>query len=419
MLKPGQTLSLSIEKPAAGGRMIARAGGQVVLVAGAIPGERAQVQIERVTKAVAYGRTLTVETSSPDRRSTDVDPRCGGCVYAFIDYARQLALKSEVIVDALLRIGRLPWALPVTVRPSPEDGYRMRARLHWRQGRLGFFDEGTHMLCDPRSTRQLLPATCDVLDELAASLRTAGFAGDAEVELSENVDASHRAVHVEAAFPLRSTAVDRLRMPAALTGLSVDTPDGGATTLVAGVPHVTDSLTIGDRAVALQRHVTAFFQGNRFLLYALAEHVSRFVEAGTAVVDLYAGVGLFSLAAAARGATVVAVEGERVSAADLAHNAEGADVTAVHDPVEAFLRHLPGRIDTLLVDPPRTGISREALDGILRAGAAQIVYVSCDIATFARDTRRLLDAGYQLRGLDAFDLFPNTPHVETVGLFQR
>jgi 23S rRNA (uracil1939-C5)-methyltransferase len=135
------------------------------------------------------------------------------------------------------------------------------------------------------------------------------------------------------------------------------------------------------------------------------------------VIDLYAGAGLFALSAAAvRSARVTAVEGDRVAAADLDANvrASGSGATAIHQSVEGFVaapRHGPA---TLIVDPPRTGLSREALKGIIRLRAGRIVYVSCDVATLARDVRRLVDAGYAVERLDAFDLFPNTPHVETV-----
>src|SRR5712691_2351107 len=158
MVTPGQTLSLTIEKPAAGGRMIARVDGQIVLVLGAIPGERVRARIERVGKDVAYADTVAVEEGSSDRRTPFSDPLCGGCLYGYIKYPRQLDIKSLVIADAFNRIGHLPLPGAVRVAASPEEGYRMRARLHLRGQRFGFFREGTHEICDARATRQLLPA---------------------------------------------------------------------------------------------------------------------------------------------------------------------------------------------------------------------------------------------------------------------
>ena len=117
-LQPGQRLELAIEKPAAGGRMIARHDGQVILVKGAIPGERVIAAVERVERQMAFASTVDLVSASADRRSTHADPSCGGCSYAHIEYERQVALKSEVISDAFTRLGRLPVQPPV-VASSP------------------------------------------------------------------------------------------------------------------------------------------------------------------------------------------------------------------------------------------------------------------------------------------------------------
>ena len=420
MVTPGQLLSLTIEKPAAGGRMIARVDGQVVLVAGAIPGERVTGRVERVGKGVGYAATTSVEVASVDRRKVLADPLCGGCLYAHIAYPRQLELKALVIADAFGRIGHLDLPASVRVAPSPEEGYRMRARLHVRGHDLGFFREGTHELCDARTTRQLLPATCDVLDRVMAGVRSLGIHAVREIEVSENVDASNRVVHLESAAALDVGALDPIAAVDGLTGTTLSCPSeaGSRVTTVAGSAHVTDTLAIGDHApIEVRRHVLAFFQGNRFLLKDLVSHVIGQVEPASDVIDLYAGAGLFAVSAAAiRCARVIAVEGDRLAAADLEANvrAAGGGVRAVHQPVEGFVassRHAPA---TLIVDPPRTGMSREALDGVIRLRAGRIVYVSCDVATLARDVRRLVDGGYALERLDGFDLFPNTPHVEAV-----
>ena len=116
---------------------------------------------------MAFADTVSVEEPSPDRRQPAADPACGGNLYAHIDYTRQLAIKGDIIADGLARIGRVVLPAPVAVAGSPGDGYRMRARLHVQQGRIGFFREGSRQLCDPRATRQLLASTCDVIDALA------------------------------------------------------------------------------------------------------------------------------------------------------------------------------------------------------------------------------------------------------------
>jgi 23S rRNA (uracil1939-C5)-methyltransferase len=425
MVTPGEILPLTIEKPAAGGRMIARVDGQVVLVSGAIPGERVIGRVERVGRGVAYAEVVTLEAASPDRREALADPLCGGCLYAHITYERQLSVKALVIEDAFARIGHLALPQPVRVTGSPEDGYRMRARLHVRGGHIGFFREGTHDLCDPRGTRQLRDDTCDTLEQLGAGLRSLGMKDVRDLELSENVDASQRVVHLEAQARTATAALKRLGTSTGLTGLSVAGPtaERGKIELLAGDPHVIDVLDIEGRAVTLRRHVLAFFQANRFLLPSLVSHVMAQIADGQRVLDLYAGTGLFSVAAAiTRSAQVTAVEGDRAGAIDLAANAHSAGtlVTAVHAPVEDYVAGAQsGACDVLILDPPRTGLSNAALEGALALAPPTIVYVSCDVATLARDARKVVAAGYTLESLTGFDLFPNTPHVESVVVFRR
>jgi tRNA/tmRNA/rRNA uracil-C5-methylase (TrmA/RlmC/RlmD family) len=174
----------------------------------------------------------------------------------------------------------------------------------------------------------------------------------------------------------------------------------------------------------LQRHASSFFQANRFLLPHLVSAVARQVGDGP-VVDLYAGVGLFAVTLAACGHEgIVAIEGDPSSAHDLRINAQpfGARVRVEHTSVEEYLAGAPARAHaaaagaTLIVDPPRTGMSREALAAIIGLRAARVLYVSCDVATLARDLRRLLDHGYVLAHLEAFDLFPNTAHIESLAV---
>ena len=407
MVAPGESVQLTIEKPAAGGRMIARLAGQIVLVGGAIPGEQVSARIERVGKGVVFAETVHVASASPDRRSAGADPLCGGCLYAHISYPRQLEIKSQVIADAFGRIGRLTLPSAVRVAPSPEEGYRMRARLHVRGRRAGFFREGTHELCDVRQTRQLLPATCDALDRFVAAVTRPGSESTGEIDVSENVDASERVVCAET---LKDADAKTRQELAGIEGLTGVGPDAS----------VTDRLALpGGPPVLLRRNVRSFFQGNRYLLNELVRHVVELVPAGVDLLDLYAGSGLFSLTAAAvRRARVTAVEGDRVAAGDLKTNASAhAGVTVHHQPVEEFLERKLDPVAAVVVDPPRTGLSRAALDGLLRLRAGRLIYVSCDPATLARDARRLVDAGYVIERADAFDLFPNTPHVETVTLF--
>jgi len=424
VLTPGSDVRIEIEKPAAGGRMIARHEGQIVLVAGAIPGEHVSARIERVEKRLAFASTTSVLKASPDRRAAR-DPLCGGCVYAHIAYARQVSLKADIISDAFTRIGRIPLQQSVNVLPSPEAGYRLRARLHVNEGGAGFYREGTHTLCDARLTNQLSPGAMDAVDAALAALGDARSAVTS-IELSENISSDQRALHFDITREAQSIESQLGRVIEA-AGLSGCTARGYLGPLLrVGQPTVTDplsTLTSGRAASGqLGRQPASFFQGNRFLVPQLVTTVLDATPSNTIVLDLYAGVGLFSLALASTGQTrVTAVEGDKSSSSDLRENAApyGDAIKVKVGRVEDFIHCTPERAATIVVDPPRTGMSREAMDAIASHGASRIVYVSCDPPTMARDARRLLDADYRLTSLQGFDLFPNTPHVESVGVFDR
>jgi 23S rRNA (uracil1939-C5)-methyltransferase len=426
-LAPGAELVVSVDKPAAGGRMIARADGRVVLVSGAIPGERVAIRVDRVGKGVAYATTVAVEDGSPDRVTPSADPSCGGCLYAHIAYERQLSIKAEVIADALARIGRIAWPAAIRVASSRPDGYRMRARLHVRDGRAGFYREESNTLCDARATRQLLPETMDAVDAIVARLVAQGSRPSGTIEVTESAGASERVAHLDL-LPRGGHAWPAGELPSGLTGIttSVERPGAEGLVVAAGSPYVKDVLSIEGHAIALRRHVLSFFQANRYLIESLVSHVVGRIQEGARVVDLYAGTGVFAVSASIlRGASVTAVEGDRLSAQDLEENSRpaGGKVRPVRQSVETFTRHLAGHghqaFDVAIVDPPRTGMTRDALAGAIGIGAARVVYVSCDVATLARDARRLLDVGYAIGSVDAFDLFPVTPHVETVVVFDR
>jgi tRNA/tmRNA/rRNA uracil-C5-methylase (TrmA/RlmC/RlmD family) len=420
VVEPGSTLTLDVEKPAAGGRMLARHHGQIVLVWGAIPGERVSARVERVGKGVVYADTIDVLTPSADRRLVAGDWRCGGNVLAFVEYPRQLQLKGQIIHDALARIGRVPLADVPAVIGSPEQGYRMRARLHAVNGRVGFYREGTHALCSAAQTQQLAEGTIAWIDTIDQAVSRDALSALAAVELSESIDGGQRACHLElhaGADPMAFTPLVN-----GLVGLSVGRADRQNVEVLAGAPVITDIV----HGVRFQRDVRAFFQGNRFLVVRLLEHVMSLVGSGP-LLDLYAGVGLFGLSAAAAGAPrVIAVEGDPVSGADLTVNAEpfGARVRVERRSVEQFVALVRDRKEdltaaTVIVDPPRTGMTKEALAGAISLRPTRVVYVSCDVATLARDTRTLIDAGYELQQVTGIDLFPNTAHVESVALFTR
>jgi 23S rRNA (uracil1939-C5)-methyltransferase len=431
MLRPGQDIELVVEKPAVGGRMLARlsnAGGQVVLVGGAIPGERVIARVERSGRDVAFASTVDVKEPSGDRRAGVADLLCGGCAYAHIAYPRQLLIKAEIVADAFRRIGRITLDWPVSVSASPEVGYRMRARLHADGSRIGFYREGTHTLCDAAATGQLNDAALRVASEAVGGLLQAGAHATA-VELTENIAADQRALAVDVSDTgaLTSSALESIARTCGLRGLV--TRDQSGARVHAGEPTVADPMHLLTHGRISQGHLyrgpESFFQANRFLVADLVAAVMEGAAGERSVLDLYAGVGLFSLALAASGARrVIAVEGDRTSGVDLQRNAsqlrgDAGHLMVVLDSVEAYLDRSRDNADTVIVDPPRTGISRRAVDALTTRAASRVIYVSCDPATMARDARRFVDAGYALESIRGFDLFPNTPHVETVCVFNR
>lgn len=402
--------------------MIARHQGAVVLVAGAIPGETVEARVEKVQRGTVWASTTRVLEPSPDRVETPADPGCGGSVLSHVRYERQLALKAAIVADALGRIGRIALDRPVEVVASPPEAYRMRARLHVRGRRVGFFREGTHDLCDAACTRQLRADTLAAVAALAEGLASLPTPVVSEIELAENIPATERACHLELVPDADPSGLARVTAVSALTGVSASPRHHTRTLDLWGSPRVADTITVtagASRAsIRLARHARAFFQANRYLLVPLADHVLGEVGGGP-VIDLFAGVGLFSVAAAAAGwGPVTAVEGDRVTAEDLRRNAApfGRTLDVRVESVEAFTAATAGRARgaTVIVDPPRTGLSREALAGTIALGAPRLVYVSCDVATLARDARRLIDAGYRLVQVRAFDLFPATAHVEVI-----
>jgi 23S rRNA (uracil1939-C5)-methyltransferase len=300
----------------------------------------------------------------------------------------------------------------------------MRGRLFVQGASTGFYREGTHTLCDAAGTRQLTGEAVDIGVSAAATLHARGT-DVLSVTISENIAGDQRAVHAELRPGARADdlVLQEIVREHGLTGLSTR---AGMVLRAAGEPVVADPLHVltsqASAQGALSRHAESFFQANRYLLPSLVAAVLEAVPGLGDVLELYAGVGLFSVGLAATGRTrITAVEGDMASGADLRKNASqfAGALKVVLGSVEEHAATAGRTPATVIVDPPRTGISKAAMQRVLALGASRVVYVSCDPPTMARDARRLLDAGYALDALRAFDLFPNTPHVECLGVFTR
>ncbi len=437
-LAAGSPVTLDIERAVAGGRMLARHEGQIVFVSGAVPGERVLAVVERVARGTVFAVTRDVLVPSPDRRA-GVTGGCGGAVYGHIAYARQVGLKASVIEDAWRRVARLALPGPLTVTPSPERGYRSRARLHAVGTRLGFYREGTHQLCDPVETGQLSDATVAWVrsDRGAARVprppRTGGprdgrgrrgtrarlppvDGGRGRPAWARRAGDSPDRVSADGGCAARRAQAGRRR------DLS---PGGGA--VLAGDPAVVDRVTVAGAGPAHRstwRCATTCDRSSRATASCSSRSCSTCStprSTGRRSISTRAPDSSASPLAAALRIPVVLVEGDSWSSRDLAHNATPfADLARVEqESVERFVSDPCGGCRTWIVDPPRTGLSDAVRAAIGRDQPERVVYVSCDAATLARDVRALTDRGYEASALTGFDLFPSTAHVEAVCVLDR
>ena len=423
-----ERLDLTIERPVVGGAMLARHEGRVVLVAGAIPGERVRARVDRERRDVVYATTEEVIEPHSARRAVEGEPACGGQVYRHIEYSHQLGLKADVLRDGLRRIARLDLPSPVPVAASKEAGYRMRARLRVGPAGLGFLRQGSHTVCDATETGQLLPTSGEVVAELGRRVCQERHRL-AYVDLAESLASDQRVVHLRLRRRVPAKTLSDWTSGLAVTGVTATHADNRAVDTVTGIPTVADpvSALLEDAGVPgqLVRHAPSFYQSNRYLLPALVSAVHRRVRGS--VLDLYAGVGAFSVTLASRGADrVTAVERDTFAVADLQLNATAVSECLTVEPVavEDYLARQSGLdAETVIVDPPRIGLGRAVVDRLGALCARRVVYVSCDVATFARDLRRFIDQGYALDDddddIEAFDMFPNTAHIELVATLTR
>jgi 23S rRNA (uracil1939-C5)-methyltransferase len=377
--------------------------GRMVFVPFSLPGERVQVEIVEEHARWARARLLDVTKPSPDR----IRPRCkhfadcGGCHYQHMPYEAQLRAKEEILRDQLKRIGKFeqPPVSPTSPSPSP---WNTRNHLQFKltsQGRLGFNAAGSGRIV-PIDECHLPQST---LADLWPRIDLQGSEGIERVSVRAGVDGEMMVILKGESKPPFEMHVDA---PVSVVWIS---DDRRAT--MAGDPIL--EMQVLDRPFVVSPG--SFFQVNAALA---GELVTRTLDAlevqiGTTVFDLYAGVGLFSAFLAERGARLVAVEDSSSACADFEVNLEAfEDIQLYEAPVEMALPKIPEQPDAIVVDPPRAGLSREALDGILAQHAPQLVYISCDAATFARDARRLNDGGYDMLQATPIDLFPQTYHIE-------
>ncbi len=417
----GQAIEATIEKAVYRGRGLARVEGRVVFVPRAHAGDQVRARVREVHPGWAEASLEEVLVPAPGRRGSPCPyvPRCGGCVYQDLGYEAQLEAKEGVLRESLLRAGA-PWDGPMTVHPSPEQGWRLRASLHVAAGghglRLGLREEGTRRVVDLERCLQLSEGMNEAWGELRNLLTENPKLGArvGGIDLLESPDGSARVAAVAGTAPHRARTFPGIPQPERLTGFGLEGGRGRLHWLL-GTPYVEMSLG----PLSLRVHVRSFFQANRFLYESLASTVADLLPGKGRALDLYAGVGLFALPLAARdGGEVVAVERAPTAVEDARANVRRNRLEGVRivrkDVGQALAATRPVPGERIVLDPPRSGLEREVVDLVADRRPSALVYVSCDPPTLGRDLARFAARGYRPDTVQLFDLFPDTFHLETV-----
>jgi len=379
-------LEVEIERLLPGGVGLAHADGKTVFVALAAPGDRLLVDIERQQGKIFFASIHEILSPSPVR----IEPpcpyfgRCGGCDFQQLNYEAQLAAKVEIVRDCLHRIAKLEPLPEVVIHRSP-DQWRYRARATWQfdeeKGTLGYYERASRRVCDVTDCAVLVPE----LQTALSSLRATPF---------------HE-------------------FPPGIKHLEVATSRDDVSLAPEFADFQTRELSLQVGGEVYHYNAEAFFQVNQDLLASLIDY-SLADASGDSALDLYCGVGLFTLPLARRFKSVVGIEANSVAARFARRNLQRADLTntqVVTAKVGEWLSAKEARsrkADFILLDPPRAGAESVVIKGVLALAPRQISYVSCDPATLARDLKKLLAGGYKLDSIASFDMFPQTHHVETI-----
>ena len=404
---PIKAFDIELSQHTYGGECIGRLpDGRAVFVSFTLPGERVRARLVEDRKGFARAEVIEVQRPSKER----VKPRCphftvcGGCHYQHMDYPAQLRAKEAILRDQLVRIAGIadPLLRPTVASPSPWN-YRNTVQFHLSpNGKLGFQAAGGAQVVEIRECHLPDPALNELWPQLifeAGTLDRAALRLGADGEILMMLEAE------------QAPELSIEELPLSVVLMSED-----EMMVLAG-----DDFTVQEVGGRPFR-VTAgsFFQVNTPMAAAMVEQVLRLLapEGEDVVLDLYCGVGLFSAFLAPLVREVIGVEQSLPACADYIINLdEFENVSLYEGAVELVLPELKQNPTLAIVDPPRAGLERAALDALAALHPRKIVYVSCDPATLARDAKRLLEVGYTLEESTPFDLFPQTYHIESISLF--
>jgi 23S rRNA (uracil1939-C5)-methyltransferase len=410
-------LTVKLEKLIYGGDALGRAPDPLTLAAGravfvpfALPGETVRIHVIEEKRGHIRAELMEVLEPSPER----IMPKCGhfgvcgGCHYQHLSYQAQLQKKTDILRDQLTRIGKIqdPPVEPMVASPR-EWNYRNHVQFHLtRAGKLAYIDANSRGML-PISECHLPEA---LLNKLWPSLEFDPDLGLERISLRLGMDGETMLV-LESDNP----EPPELELEA---NLSVVHLNGDDMVVMAGDDHMT--ISVKDRTFRVS--AASFFQVNTWMAGKMVQHLLDHlpVSPKTTMLDIYCGVGLFSSFFAARVGRLIGVEASPSACEDFAVNLDEFDNVELYEaPAETVLPTLAVSPDIVIVDPPRAGLEKRALEALLAHGPATIAYVSCDPSTLGRDASRLIAGGYRLVQVTPFDLFPQTYSIESISILEK
>ncbi len=434
--RTGDELELEVDSLAQGGRGVARADGYVVFVNGALPGDRVRVRLTKSKRAYGEGNTIEMLEASPERIADtcvhDGEP-CPGAPWQGMTYERQLAHKADQVDEALRRLGHLDAFELEEIEPALEP-WRYRNKLEYSFGprddsiALGFHRRGSWAeivdVDDCKLASEPNNDARNAVREWARTERIPAYESGPQTGVLRNlvVREGRRTGQVQTRLVTSPAQIPR---PPVDLHTIIEGPAGGTDgpTGVLGAEHLTEELG----GLRFRVSHTAFLQTNTEMaerLYAIAAEFAG-LSGRERIFDLFCGIGTIGLSLASRAGEVWGLEGVSEAVADAETNAalNGID-NARFVCADARLGIGPlveeaGRPDVVIVDPPRSGLSKKIVRRLLECEAPRIVYVSCNPTTLAPNAAQLVEAGYTLRRVKPVDMFPQTPHVETVAVFDK